>query len=99
LSDALFDTLATEAIHQGFMVYGYGSRPANTSQPWAAEDIVLFTDGICSSTCSLFVEMMHHEAGVKTVVAGGRPRYGPMQTIGYVFRYSQIIHTYSTFTV
>jgi hypothetical protein len=25
------------------------------------------------------MEMMHHEAGVKTVVAGGRPEYGPMQ--------------------
>ena len=26
--------------------------------------------------------MMHREAGVKTVVAGGRPRHGPMQTLG-----------------
>lgn len=26
------------------------------------------------------MEMMHHEAGVRTVVAGGRPAYGPMQS-------------------
>lgn len=26
------------------------------------------------------MEMMHHEAGVRTVVAGGRPTYGPMQS-------------------
>lgn len=26
--------------------------------------------------------MMHHEAGVRTVVAGGRPNYGPMQAPG-----------------
>jgi hypothetical protein len=28
---------------------------------------------------SVFVEMMHHEAGVRTVAVGGRPSYGPMQ--------------------
>jgi hypothetical protein len=40
------------------------------------------TDGICSSTCAVFMEMMHHNAGVRTVVAGGRPTYGPMQSPG-----------------
>jgi len=37
------------------------------------------TDGYCVSSCAIFVEMMHHEAGVQTVVAGGRPTTGPMQ--------------------
>ena len=37
------------------------------------------TDGLCSSACAIFMEMMHHSAGVRTVVAGGRPDYGPMQ--------------------
>ena len=27
---------------------------------------------------------MHHEAGVRTVVAGGRPEIGPMQAVGGV---------------
>lgn len=66
-----------------FVVYGYGTRPADTIQEYAADDIIILTDGHCSSTCSLFVEMMHQEAGVRTVVAGGRPEYGPMQAIGY----------------
>lgn len=38
------------------------------------------SDGLCSSACSLFMEMMHKDAGVKNVVIGGRPSYGPMQT-------------------
>lgn len=61
------------------MVYGYDDRPATSPQPYAAEDIVVLTDSLCSSACALFMEMMHHEAGVRTVVAGGRPEYGPMQ--------------------
>ncbi|KAI1123637.1 hypothetical protein F5Y10DRAFT_251427 [Nemania abortiva] len=40
------------------------------------------TDGDCSSACALFVEMMHHEAGVRVVTAGGRPTTGPMQAVG-----------------
>ncbi|KAF2036012.1 peptidase S41 family protein [Setomelanomma holmii] len=43
------------------------------------DQIVLLTDGLCASACSLFVEMMTR-AGVKTIVAGGHPKTGPMQT-------------------
>jgi hypothetical protein len=45
---------------------------------WAASDITILTDGICGSTCSLFVEMMR-EQGVRSVVVGGLPEPGPMQ--------------------
>jgi len=43
------------------------------------------TDGICGSSCSLFVEMMHHQAGVRVVAAGGRPETvpSPMQGAGF----------------
>lgn len=44
-----------------------------------ADKSIKLTDGLCSSTCALFMELMHHEAGVPTVVAGGRPATGPMQ--------------------
>ena len=37
------------------------------------------SDGLCSSACALFLELMHHQAGVRTVVVGGQPSYGPMQ--------------------
>lgn len=41
--------------------------------------IFQLTDGLCSSTCALFMELMHHQAGVRSVVVGGRPVTGPMQ--------------------
>lgn len=50
-----------------------------TGRIFQPNQIVLLTDGLCASTCALFVEMMT-QAGVKTVVAGGRPEKGPMQT-------------------
>ncbi|KAI1149354.1 hypothetical protein F4825DRAFT_453523 [Nemania diffusa] len=53
-----------------------------TTPPWAPEDIIILTDGDCSSACALFVEMMHHEAGVRIVTVGGRPTTGPMQAVG-----------------
>ncbi|KAI1735463.1 hypothetical protein F4680DRAFT_469992 [Xylaria scruposa] len=56
--------------------------PAQGTAPWAPEDIIILTDGDCSSACALFVEMMHHEAGVRTVTVGGRPTTGPMQAVG-----------------
>lgn len=37
------------------------------------------SDSLCHSACASFVEMMHNEAGVRTVVAGGLPQIGPMQ--------------------
>ncbi len=69
--------------YDGFAVYGYDANPANKPGQYAPEDIIILTDGLCGSTCSLFMEMMHHEAGVRTVVAGGRPSYGTMQAPGY----------------
>jgi hypothetical protein len=39
------------------------------------------TDGACSSTCALMVEMFK-QVGVQTIVAGGRPDHGPMQAVG-----------------
>ncbi|GAB7350679.1 hypothetical protein MBLNU459_g1242t1 [Dothideomycetes sp. NU459] len=75
LSSFIFDVEAFD----GWIPYGYSANPSNTTQPWPVEDIIVLTDGLCSSACSLFLEMMHHEAGVRTVAVGGRPSSGPMQ--------------------
>lgn len=45
---------------------------------WNPNQIALLTDGLCGSTCALLVEFFTR-AGVRTVVAGGRPEPGPMQ--------------------
>ena len=87
LSNILFDEIATGGFDystlqpQGIVIYGYGNRSTVTPQPFAAEEMLILTDSICHSSCALFVEMLHHEAGVKTVVVGGRPNIGPMQAV------------------
>ncbi|KAJ1706434.1 hypothetical protein NYO67_11410 [Aspergillus flavus] len=69
LSSTLFTMKAA-----GIEIDGHGN-----GQPYKPEDIIILSDGLCSSACALFMELMHHEAGVQTVVIGGQPSYGPMQ--------------------
>ncbi|KAL4967677.1 peptidase S41 family protein [Aspergillus stella-maris] len=52
------------------------------SQRYKAEDIVILTDGLCSSACTIFLELMR-QAGVRTVVVGGRPDLSAMQAAIY----------------
>jgi hypothetical protein len=61
--------------------YGSAGQPENP-QPFPVENIVILTDGICASACSIFTEFMTRQAGVKTIVVGGRPTNAPMQAIG-----------------
>ncbi|KAL6151809.1 hypothetical protein ACJQWK_10157 [Exserohilum turcicum] len=63
-------------------MYGYGKYASYTQQPFKAQDIIILTDGKCSSACSVFVDLMRVIQKVKTVAIGGRPRYGPMQPLG-----------------
>ncbi|KAF2808700.1 uncharacterized protein BDZ99DRAFT_532654 [Mytilinidion resinicola] len=78
LSDEIFDYAAFRDYP-----WGYDPRfPLNDTTPnWAAEDIVILTDGLCGSACALFVEFMTHQAGVRTVAVGGQPTNGPMQAV------------------
>ncbi|TDZ29073.1 Peptidase S41 family protein ustP [Colletotrichum spinosum] len=46
--------------------------------PWTPDNVVLLTDGACSSACALFLELAT-QAGARTVVVGGAPGPGPMQ--------------------
>lgn len=57
----------------------FATSTGSAAPPFSAQNIVLLTDGICGSACSLFLEAMHHEAGVRVVSVGGRPTLGPMQ--------------------
>ncbi|KAL8996312.1 MAG: hypothetical protein Q9169_004151 [Polycauliona sp. 2 TL-2023] len=77
--DNLSSTVFTENNLGEAIVYGFGNHE---SSPYDAKDIIILTDALCSSTCAIFVEMMHHEASVKTVVVGGQPQLlGPMQAV------------------
>lgn len=68
----------------GVYIHGYGPLSNYTQQPFAAEDVVVVTDGYCASTCTIFSELMRQRAGVKYISLGGRPRAGLTQAIGGV---------------
>lgn len=67
----------------GIYIHGYGNL-TNYTQPFAAEDIVVVTDGYCASTCTIFSELMRQRAGVKYISLGGRSKEGITQAIGGV---------------
>ncbi|KAL6874317.1 hypothetical protein HDV57DRAFT_524103 [Trichoderma longibrachiatum] len=64
-------------------IFGQGGVLNGTTPPFAPENIVILTDGRCSSTCTIFVNHMI-PYGVRVVTTGGRPQAGPMQGIGGV---------------
>jgi hypothetical protein len=70
-----------DIVSDGLIPYGEGDTPVG-AQPFQVENVVILTDGICASACSIFAEYMTRQAGVKTIVMGGRPVIGPMQAIG-----------------
>ncbi|KAH7629525.1 hypothetical protein B0T09DRAFT_287981 [Sordaria sp. MPI-SDFR-AT-0083] len=67
-------------------IYGYGAFTFMTKdrRPFKAEDIAVITNGQCASTCALLISLLRRQAGVRTLVFGGRPRYAPMQAVGGV---------------
>jgi hypothetical protein len=68
----------------GIYIHGYGPLSNYTTSPFAAEDIIVMTDGYCASTCTIFSELMRQRAGVKFVAMGGRSRPGISQAVGGV---------------
>ncbi|KAF7956395.1 hypothetical protein EAE96_003736 [Botrytis aclada] len=83
LSNPIFDAsgVGLDVSDDAFAVYGYDANPvpSGAEPPFAAEDIIILSDGICHSSCALLIEMFRHEAGVRVVVVGGTPTTGPMQ--------------------
>ncbi len=68
----------------GIYIHGYGPLSNYTEQPFAAEDIIVVSDGYCASTCTIFSELMRQRAGVKYISLGGRARDGITQAVGGV---------------
>lgn len=69
--------------------------PAQGQQAFAAEDIVVVTDGTCGSTCTIFTGLLVREQGVRTIAMGGRPVEAAMQAVGgvegsQVYKYTEL---------
>ncbi|CAG9992115.1 unnamed protein product [Clonostachys byssicola] len=77
----LSDPAWASGVDMGPYLAGYGTNKLSYEQPWKGEDITLLLDGWCASTCTLFAELMKTDGGVKSVVVGGIPQYGPMQGV------------------
>lgn len=75
-------TTSDETLAVGITVTGYNDRSSFTKDPFRAEDIVILSDGICASTCAIFLELMVQQSSVRTIVVGGRPQAGPMVPVG-----------------
>lgn len=63
----------------GINITGYNGYYTNLTQPFAAENVIVMTDGYCASTCTIFSALMRDVAGVKYVAMGGRSRPGISQ--------------------
>ncbi|KAF1848095.1 peptidase S41 family protein-like protein [Cucurbitaria berberidis CBS 394.84] len=80
LSDPLMTS--NPRLGLGITVTGYNDRSNFTADPFRAEDIIILSDGLCASTCALFLELMVQQSHVKTLAVGGRPHSGPMTPVG-----------------
>lgn len=67
-----------------FNLTGTGNRANPAPAVFDPNNVVILTDGTCGSTCTLFSYLMIMQQNVKTVVVGGRPATGPMQSIAGV---------------
>lgn len=75
-------TTSSESLAIGITITGYNTRANFTTPPFRAADLVILSDGICASTCAIFLELMVQQSNVRTVVVGGRPQPGPMVPVG-----------------
>ena len=75
-------TTSDEILAIGIEVTGYQGRSNFTTPPFKAEDLVILSDGICASTCAIFLELMAQQSSVRTIAVGGRPQPGPMVAVG-----------------
>ncbi|KAK1621622.1 peptidase S41 family protein [Colletotrichum phormii] len=63
---------------------GLGYPKSTEDQVFQPGNIIVITDGICASTCTIFTGLLVREQGVRTIALGGRPSEAPMQAIGGV---------------
>ncbi|KAI9667658.1 MAG: hypothetical protein M1821_000475 [Bathelium mastoideum] len=64
--------------------FGYSNdsfKNASLEQPFETDNIVVLTDGVCESSCTVFTNLMIQQ-GVRTIAIGGRPNHGPTQIMG-----------------
>ncbi|KID62943.1 Peptidase S41 family protein ustP [Metarhizium brunneum] len=64
--------------------YEPNETAARREPPWKPENMVILTDGLCASACTIFTGLLVRNFGIRTIALGGRPLNKPMQAIGGV---------------
>ncbi|KAF9974491.1 hypothetical protein BGZ73_002087 [Actinomortierella ambigua] len=64
---------AKEALRPRSQNKGYVYDPEKPYYPWDAEDIIIFSDGYCGSSCAFFTNQLQLKNNVRAVVYGGKP--------------------------
>ena len=64
-------------------ITGYGNL-TDATKPFAAEDVIIVTDGYCASTRTISLELVRQQAVIKTITMGGRGRREISQAVGGV---------------
>ena len=84
VSDTTFSTYYadTGAGLPYYAVTGYGQNAPPPPRTFDPENIVILANGDCSSSCTTLTHFLKWQAKVKTIVMGGRPQTGPMQSPG-----------------
>ena len=77
----LFNDPDYTAQSANMVISGYGNHSDIPPSPFRASQITLLSDGICSSACAIFTNLLV-DHGVQTVTVGGRPTKDPMAFIG-----------------
>ncbi|OAP57019.1 hypothetical protein AYL99_09131 [Fonsecaea erecta] len=77
LSDVGYDERTSSMIP-----FGYANNSKIAPQPFLSENMVIFGDGYCGSSCTILTHLLKYQGKVKSIVIGGRPQTGPMQGIG-----------------
>ena len=77
------DTAMTEwYASPDYAVTGYGQNAPAPPRTFDPANIVILSDGACSSSCTTISHFLKWQAKVKSIVMGGRPQTGPMQNVG-----------------
>ncbi|EFY94525.1 peptidase s41 family protein [Metarhizium robertsii ARSEF 23] len=80
------DASARYFIKPDVFLRGYepNKAAARREPPWKPENMVILTDGLCASACTIFTGLLVRNFGIRTIALGGRPLNKPMQAIGGV---------------
>ena len=90
LSDAIYTEESADMV-----ISGYGNQSDVPASPFRATQITLLSDGICSSACAIFANLLVDQ-GVQTVSVGGRPTKDPMAFIGGTQGAEEVAFSYIT---